>query len=80
MNVDENSQDFSEKVEEKRERSSSVPMTMVLGYIIGATMTFSQVMPSERAADVTSQTLTMARAMIISLAWPVYWGLRLFSN
>lgn len=80
MSADGNSQDSREKIEEKRERSSSVLMTMVLGYVIGATMTFSQVMPSERAVDVTSQTLIMARAMIISLTWPVYWGWRLFST
>lgn len=80
LSINRNSQDSRERIEQKREGFLSLPMTLALGYVIGATMTFSQVMPTERATDVTSQTLNMARAMIISLTWPAYWGLRLSSN
>lgn len=65
---------------EQREKSSSIMRTLLLGWIIGATMTFSQVMPRERAPDMAGQTLSIARAMTISLIWPLYWGYRMFDR
>lgn len=69
-----------ETVEEKRESSFSALTTAMLGYVIGAALTFSKVMPGEPAGDAMSQTFSIARAMAISLTWPLYWGWRLFEN
>lgn len=67
-------------MEEQHDGSLSVLRTLLLGYVIGAAMTFSQVMPSERSLDVVSQTLIIARSMAISLTWPLYWGWRLYDS
>lgn len=67
-------------MEGKRDRHSPILTIFLLGYVIGATMTFSKAMPSERVADVVDQTLIMARAMAVSLTWPLYWGWQLFNS